>query len=92
MRRAESGRAYCGGRVKRGFDVAASLLGFGLLGPVLALVASAVLFTAGRPILFRQERVGRYGRIFRIVKFRTMSNRDAAGGLAITARGDARVT
>lgn len=40
--------------------------------PVIALVALAVRLRLGSPVLFRQERVGRYGKVFRIVKFRTM--------------------
>lgn len=42
------------------------------LAPILAAVAIAVRVTSGRPVLFRQDRVGRHGRIFSILKFRTM--------------------
>jgi lipopolysaccharide/colanic/teichoic acid biosynthesis glycosyltransferase len=43
-----------------------------LLTPVLVAVTVAILLTSGRPVLFRQDRVGRHGEIFSIVKFRTM--------------------
>ena len=43
-----------------------------LLLPVLLLVAMAILVTMGRPIFFLQDRTGLHGRVFRIIKFRTM--------------------
>jgi lipopolysaccharide/colanic/teichoic acid biosynthesis glycosyltransferase len=49
-----------------------------------------ILLRDGRPVLFSQMRVGRYGVRFRIWKFRTM--RAGAGGSAITAAGDTRIT
>ena len=61
-----------GGRVKRWFDVAASLVLLVLLSPVLLLCGAIVGLTDGWPVLFRHERVGRYGRRFHVVKFRTM--------------------
>lgn len=53
-----------------------------VLSPLLAAVAIAVLVTMGRPILFRQERVGLDDRSFRILKFRTMSGDPADTGEA----------
>lgn len=75
--------------VKRTFDIVASLAGLVILSPVFLGLAVAILIDSGQPILFRQERVGRGGRPFRIHKFRTM--RPAAGPL-VTAGGDPRVT
>jgi lipopolysaccharide/colanic/teichoic acid biosynthesis glycosyltransferase len=43
-----------------------------LLAPLFALIALAVLVTAGRPVLFHQKRMGRDGHLFEILKFRTM--------------------
>lgn|SRR6266545_2440312 len=60
-----------------------------VLAPVMMLCALVVYLRDGAPILFRQQRVGRHGRSFWIVKFRTM--RPGAGG-HVTAAGDPRVT
>ncbi len=57
---------------KRLIDVAGSLVAIVLTIPVMAAVAVALLISDGRPILFRQARVGRGGRTFTILKFRTM--------------------
>ncbi|MFN7986165.1 MAG: sugar transferase [Thermoanaerobaculia bacterium] len=63
---------------KRAFDLAAALAGLVLASPVLALAGLGVALALGTPVLFRQERPGRGGRLFRILKLRTMS--DARGG------------
>lgn len=57
---------------KRVIDVIGALVGLALLSPIVAWAALAVVVTMGRPILFRQERPGRDGRSFTIIKFRTM--------------------
>jgi lipopolysaccharide/colanic/teichoic acid biosynthesis glycosyltransferase len=57
---------------KRLFDVLGATAILLLVLPVIAAVALLVLVTDGRPILFRQERVGRRGQRFTILKFRTM--------------------
>ncbi|HUF35642.1 MAG TPA: sugar transferase [Gemmatimonadales bacterium] len=74
---------------KRGADLilAGSLLL--LLSPLIACCALAVRLAEGAPVLFRQERVGRGGREFAILKFRTMRR---APGPEITTAGDARIT
>ena len=61
-----------GGAVKRAVDVAASGLGLVLLSPLLAAVAVGIALTTGRPVQFRQTRVGLGGRRFTLIKFRTM--------------------
>lgn len=66
---------------------AAALL---VLSPVMAVIAVTIALQDGLPVLFRQERVGRYGRTFRLLKFRSM--RAAVSGFRVTARGDRRVT
>jgi undecaprenyl phosphate N,N'-diacetylbacillosamine 1-phosphate transferase len=43
-----------------------------VLSPAMAAIALAVLLSSGRPVLYRQQRVGRHGRTFSVIKFRTM--------------------
>ena len=69
--------------LKRAFDLVISALGLVLLAPVFLVLSAAVLLDSGLPILFRQTRVGRHGRPFRILKFRSM--RTGTAGAAITA-------
>ena len=57
---------------------------------IFVIVSLLVLFEDGRPILFRQKRVGRHGRHFQLLKFRTMHVK--GGGPAITIAGDRRIT
>ena len=61
-------------RIKRLLDIlmAGSLLL--IFSPLMALIALAIWLTMGRPILFRQPRIGYEGRVFIIYKFRTMTN------------------
>ncbi|MBS0303338.1 MAG: sugar transferase [Proteobacteria bacterium] len=59
--------------------------------PLMAAIALWVRLDSPGPALFRQERVGRGGRLFRIHKFRTMRLHDGSGP-QITASGDARIT
>jgi len=78
--------------LKRSFDLSASIAGLFLLLPVLGAVAAAIRITSGRPVLYRASRVGRGGRPFRMVKFRTMVVGADAQGPLVTASGDGRVT
>jgi exopolysaccharide biosynthesis polyprenyl glycosylphosphotransferase len=74
--------------LKRTVDVVGSLALLVLLSPVMALGAAMVLVD-GRPILYRQTRVGQGGRPFSILKFRTMSaGSDASGAGAVAAEVD----
>jgi lipopolysaccharide/colanic/teichoic acid biosynthesis glycosyltransferase len=57
---------------KRLFDVVVSLVAIVVVSPLLIVLALAVLLDSGRPVLFRQTRVGMNGRTFRLLKFRTM--------------------
>lgn len=58
--------------LKRGFDVVVSLLALVILSPALATIAILIAREKSGPVLFRQERIGRGGKPFRILKFRTM--------------------
>lgn len=66
------GQREAGLVVKRAIDVAGSLAGLVVLSPLLLLTCLAIWTADGRPILFRQTRVGLHGRAFTIYKFRTM--------------------
>ena len=57
---------------KRLFDLLAGGVGTIAISPLLAVLAAVVYLDSGRPIFFRQERVGLNGQVFRIFKFRTM--------------------
>jgi lipopolysaccharide/colanic/teichoic acid biosynthesis glycosyltransferase len=76
--------------LKRGMDVLLSAGGLTVLAPVLLALAAAVKVSSPGPVLFRQVRVGRHGRPFRIAKFRSM--RSGESGPAVTAGGDPRIT
>lgn len=68
--------------IKRLLDIIISLVMLILTSPINLILAVCTFFDVGRPILFRQRRLGRNGRIFYIVKFRNMRNtRDARGEL-----------
>jgi lipopolysaccharide/colanic/teichoic acid biosynthesis glycosyltransferase len=60
-----------------------------VIAPLLGLIAMALVFEDGKPILFRQVRVGRFGGRFTMYKFRSMRARP---GLPLTCKGDPRVT
>src|SRR5262249_53133568 len=58
--------------VKRAMDLTGALVGLLVFSPVLLVVALLIRLDSPGPILFRQVRLGRRGRPFRIIKFRTM--------------------
>ena len=67
---------------KRALDLALTIPALIALSPVLLLIALLVRLTLGTPVLFRQQRPGRHGKPFYMVKFRTMTDaRDAQGNL-----------
>ena len=75
---------------KRVFDLVSSVIGLVVLAPILVLVSLFVWLGDRGPVFFRQERVSRGGRIFRIHKFRTM--RVANTGSQVTSADDDRIT
>ncbi|HSW31605.1 MAG TPA: sugar transferase [Longimicrobiales bacterium] len=77
---------------KRIFDIALSCMGLCLCVPVLLAIAAAIQLDDGGPVLFRQERVGRGGTNFFILKFRTMrADAECVGG-QLTVGDDPRTT
>jgi len=77
---------------KRLFDIVCAGIGLLLLSPLLLAVAVWVKLDSPGPVMFRQERVGRFGAIFRIHKFRTMRVDAPRLGPQITIGDDARIT
>lgn len=88
---------------KRSLDVIGATLGLLLTMPVWVGMAVAIRITSGRPVLFRQVRVGRQGQTFTLLKFRTMvcgaedmltdlRDRNEADGPLFKIREDPRVT
>jgi sugar transferase (PEP-CTERM system associated) len=78
--------------VKRAFDVVVTLVALVVALPLMLLVAIAVWLETGSPILFRQERTGYKGRIFEIMKFRSMCHSAEEAGPVWAVSDDQRVT
>jgi sugar transferase (PEP-CTERM system associated) len=78
--------------LKRALDIAASAVLLFLTAPFLAAAAVAVKAQDGGPALYRQERVTRGGRVFRIMKLRTMTQNAERQGAVWAQVGDPRVT
>lgn len=78
--------------LKRCLDVVGAIVGLVLLSPVLLIVAIAIKLDSAGPVLFRQQRVGQNGRLFAILKFRSMTVDAPRRGSALTVRADKRIT
>jgi sugar transferase (PEP-CTERM system associated) len=78
---------------KRAIDAAAALAGLIVLSPIMLVVAVLVKATSRGPVLYHQKRVGQYGRLFTVHKFRSMqADAEAKTGAVWAASNDARVT
>jgi lipopolysaccharide/colanic/teichoic acid biosynthesis glycosyltransferase len=79
--------------VKRAFDIALSGIGLLCSWPIWLVVAAAIKAEDRGPIFYGQERVGLRGRVFRVLKFRSMiPDAEARVGALQAARGDSRIT
>ena len=78
--------------VKRGFDLLVCAAALITLWPLLLVIGLMIRLDSPGQALFRQERIGRFGRPFRILKFRTMRAETGQSGPLIAAADDARVT
>ncbi len=79
--------------VKRLFDVTVSAMVMLLLIPFWIIVAVAIKLTSRGPVFFRQERIGRHGKPFQIIKFRSMrTDAETQTGPALAQKNDPRVT
>ncbi|HRI18720.1 MAG TPA: sugar transferase, partial [Burkholderiaceae bacterium] len=77
---------------KRLFDLLGASAALLLLAPLMLALALWILLDSGGPVFYRQQRVGRFGRPFRIHKFRTMRPDADRQGPLLTVGEDARVT
>lgn len=78
--------------LKRIFDIIVAGLLLIVLSPVLLVLSVLIKADSVGPVFFRQVRVTRYGKTFRIFKFRTMVNHADKIGTQVTTKGDVRVT
>lgn len=78
--------------LKRCFDIFWSFIGITMLSWLFLIVALAIKCTSKGPVLFKQERVGKNGKTFKIWKFRSMVVNAEAKGMQITTDGDNRIT
>ncbi len=77
---------------KRALDILSATAGLILLSPVFGLVACCIKLTSRGPVLYLQARIGKDGRPFQILKFRSMVMQTSKSDLRITVAGDPRVT
>ncbi|MED4689073.1 sugar transferase [Peribacillus frigoritolerans] len=80
--------------IKRLIDLLGSLIGLIIISPILFIIVLSIKLTSRGPVFFRQERLGEKGRIFKILKFRTMVvNAEKIGsGLFVKTENDNRIT
>lgn len=76
--------------IKRIFDIIVSLIGLLLISPILLIVSLLIKLYMPGPVFFRQQRTGRYGKSFTIVKFRSMVVNDDSNTTSVL--GDNRIT
>jgi len=77
--------------VKRLFDITISMIGLIITSPILLITAIAIKLESPGPIIFKQERLGLNGRVFKIYKFRSMCEGAEKGGV-YEKKGDPRLT
>jgi lipopolysaccharide/colanic/teichoic acid biosynthesis glycosyltransferase len=82
---------WCSSTGKRCMDVLLGFSGLLVLSPLMLVIAVAIRFASGKPVLFRQWRTGQFGREFQILKFRTMAAQ-LSNNMGLTSAGDPRIT
>lgn len=78
--------------VKRSLDFLLSLAALIVLSPIMVAEAAAIKLEDGGPVLYRQERVTLGGKLFNVLKFRTMIADAEAGGAVLSEKNDGRIT
>jgi lipopolysaccharide/colanic/teichoic acid biosynthesis glycosyltransferase len=84
--------AWCFSPGKRLFDFVAGCILLVLATPIMLLLALLVAISSRGPVLFRQSRVGKNGREFILLKYRSMRQSSRRSDLGLTRKGDSRVT
>ena len=85
-------RSFYANYGKRALDILSATAGLILLSPVFGLVACCIKLSTRGPVLYRQLRIGKDGRPFQILKFRSMVMQASKTDLGVTVDGDPRVT
>lgn len=78
--------------VKRAMDIAVSLIGVVVASPFMAVIAILIKAYDGGPILYKQPRLTKDGRVFEVLKFRSMRVDSEKNGARLAMKGDSRVT
>lgn len=78
--------------MKRLFDVIVSLFSIIILSPLMLAVSIAILVSDGAPVLFKQDRVGKGNKIFKVYKFRTMLNGTGDHSTEKLRNADSKIT
>ncbi|MBE5744199.1 MAG: hypothetical protein E7358_05745 [Clostridiales bacterium] len=79
--------------LKRFFDIILSLLGVLICLPIILIIAICVKIDSRGPVIFKQQRIGKNGKVFNIYKFRSMCvGAEKTGSGVYSGKGDARVT
>ncbi len=78
--------------IKQTLDYSVASAALVILSPLMAVLALLIRLSGKGPVIFRQERIGRYGRPFMIYKFRSMEDDAEVNGPQLAVRGDKRIT
>lgn len=78
--------------MKRLFDIVASGLGIIVLSPLFLILAFWIVLDSKGPVFYRQNRVGRFNKDFRMLKFRSMAEGSDKGSLVTIGKRDSRIT
>lgn len=78
--------------VKRTADIAVSILSLILLSPLIVYICLAIKFDSKGPVIYKQERIGKFGKAFNMYKFRTMYSNAETGQPKLSSPSDTRVT
>ena len=78
--------------IKQALDYSVAALSLIILSPLMAVLALLIKTSGKGPVIFRQERIGRYGRPFMIYKFRSMEDDAESDGPRLAIKGDNRIT